>query len=129
MVKLFSRLIFTVDVAPIPFPKQEMSNWLDDHTAETVHICGWGKDTASGNEYPDELHCVNVELINHNSCNGPLSYDGTVYDGMFCAGIPNEGGKDACQGDSGKYIYITTFRAVTIGFFCFFNNFAYYLVI
>ena len=74
--------------------KQAEANWLDAHEGDEVRVCGWGKTKQAGQaQYPDELHCVDVQLIAHSECNAPAAYDGIVYDGQFCAGIANEGGK------------------------------------
>ena len=54
---------------------------------------------------PTYLQEVEVEYILNDQCNAQASYGGIeggkLTEAMLCAGIHNEGGKDACQGDSG----------------------------
>ena len=40
-------------------------------------------ESPNAGQYPDELHCVNVELISHSVCNAGNMYDGIVYEPEF----------------------------------------------
>ena len=92
-------ITFNEIVKPIQYPEQKNSHWLDQSADEEVRVCGWGKISEKPpSQYPDTLHCVNVNLIDSSSCNRAEHYKGAVKDGMFCAGLLNEGGKDACSG-------------------------------
>jgi len=39
-----------------------------------------------GTIMPDELHCVDVMVSDHTTCNSAESYNGGILRGMFCAG-------------------------------------------
>ena len=65
------------------------------------------------NQYPDSLNCVDVNLIDSETCNRPEHYKGTVIDGMFCAGLLNEGGKDACSGRFKRIIQLPIYLVST----------------
>lgn len=54
--------------------------------------------TQSTDESNEVLRAVVVPIINHEYCNE--LHDGDITDQMICAGY-DEGGKDACIGDSG----------------------------
>merc|ERR1712228_731303 len=97
-------------VEPISMPSHKNNEWLPD--GARVRVCGWG-NTSTGiiSNYPAELHCVNVNIVTVDDCNGRNSYNGQILKGMFCAGV-NGGGKDACQGDSGGP---TTYNGNVIG--------------
>lgn len=56
--------------------------------------------TAANAAYEPTINEVNVPILNHDMCNEWLVHL-NVTDGMICAGYA-EGGKDACQGDSGN---------------------------
>lgn len=48
------------------------------------------------------LQKVDVEIVPHDQCNGNSMYNGIIREeSMICAG-KDEGGKDACYGDSGS---------------------------
>ena len=85
------------------------NEWLP--SGASVRVCGWGNTRYPGSSYPNELHCVNVNIISNQDCNARNSYNGAVLAGMYCAGV-NGGGKDACQGDSGGP---TTYNNQVIG--------------
>jgi len=97
------------NVKPISMPSQQNNEWLP--SGARVHVCGWGNTSTNGSNYPDELHCVNVNIVKMATCNGRTHYNGGILDGMFCAGVAG-GGKDACQGDSGGP---TTYNNQVIG--------------
>jgi trypsin len=65
----------------------------------TLEVTGWGV-TAEGGESSDTLMVAKVPYVENATCNAATAYNGTVKDGMICAGYPG-GGTDACQGDSG----------------------------
>lgn len=70
-------------------------------SSQEAIIAGWGI-TESG--FPStQLQQVRVPIVNHDKCNGPASYDGSITDKMICAGIDNgsSDNPDTCQGDSG----------------------------
>lgn len=60
-------------------------------------VSGWGA-LCEGCGGTTTLRYVMVPIISNSDCN--LAYDGSVTDGMLCAGYP-QGNSDACQGDSG----------------------------
>lgn len=105
-------------VKPIKLPDYKQTEWMDSGTI--VEVCGWGNMSGSGSDYPDELQCVKVPIIDNETCNGVGSYNGQIYQGMFCAGYLGEGGKDACQGDSGGPVTLNgqVVGAVSWGFGC-----------
>ena len=62
-------------------------------------VTGWGHVTENG--YPsDKLREVKVKRVSLETCNSKQSYNGTIDATMTCAGY-SEGGRDACQNDSG----------------------------
>ena len=61
-------------------------------------LTGWGT-LKSGGSQPEVLQQVSVPVVSQDSCK--KSYKNQIHDSMICAGYA-EGGKDACQGDSGK---------------------------
>ncbi|KAJ7344489.1 hypothetical protein JRQ81_000439 [Phrynocephalus forsythii] len=63
--------------------------------------CGWGRLKENG-MLPEVLHEVELPILDHNECSRVLSTLKKPIRGdtVMCAGFP-DGGKDACQGDSG----------------------------
>ena len=66
-----------------------------------LEATGFGK-TREGGQYTEELHGVQVPFISQQECRSKY-YTG-IFDGMVCAGYP-QGGRDACQGDSGGSLF------------------------
>ena len=66
---------------------------------QDCYVTGWGhiEESAASS---DELREVKVKLVPLQKCNSHQSYKGTKDETMVCAGYA-EGGKDACQNDSG----------------------------
>lgn len=60
-------------------------------------VAGWGT-TCEGCDGTNILRFVSVPVISNAQCN--TMYGGRITTGMLCAGFP-EGGRDACQMDSG----------------------------
>lgn len=50
---------------------------------------------------PRHLLTVDVPVVSSQTCNDSLSYNGTIDEGMVCAGNLTKGSIDSCQGDSG----------------------------
>ncbi|XP_054422709.1 transmembrane protease serine 11D-like, partial [Pteronotus mesoamericanus] len=89
---------------PITFNKNIHMVCLPEATqnilpGSTAYVTGWGSETYGGNTVSD-LEQGRVYIISNDVCNAPISYDGAVFPGMLCAGLP-QGGVDACRGDSG----------------------------
>nr|ALE15214.1 trypsin-like serine protease precursor [Diatraea saccharalis] len=65
---------------------------------------GWGSIEENGPSSRVLQH-VNVFTINRNICRQRYSEE-AITDNMICAGVLDEGGRDACQGDSGGPMYV-----------------------
>eukprot|EP00538_Stauroneis_constricta_P012988 CAMPEP_0119556308 /NCGR_PEP_ID=MMETSP1352-20130426/8308_1 /TAXON_ID=265584 /ORGANISM="Stauroneis constricta, Strain CCMP1120" /LENGTH=603 /DNA_ID=CAMNT_0007603251 /DNA_START=339 /DNA_END=2150 /DNA_ORIENTATION=+ len=77
---------------------------------QTMTVIGMG-DTTHNGFASDQLLEVDVQKIATNACNGGNQYNGIVNnDAEFCAGRlqngQHQGGKDACEGDSGGPIFM-----------------------
>jgi len=64
-----------------------------------VIVSGWGYLQEGGGSLSSSLQTLDVASVDRETCN--TAYDGEITDNMFCAGVLNVGGKDACQNDSG----------------------------
>ena len=62
-------------------------------------MSGWGR-TRKGGKTSDVLNEVAVKLIEKERCSAYEGYANQLTDNMLCAGY-EEGGRDACNGDSG----------------------------
>ena len=65
-------------------------------------VSGWGRTDFYFGTYPQHLKDVEVEVYGRKNCRGLSPY---IQDSQFCAGH-DEGGKDACQGDSGGALVV-----------------------
>ncbi|XP_028586604.2 ovochymase-2 [Podarcis muralis] len=75
-----------------------------NETFDPGYICvtsGWGRLRENG-ILPEVLHEVELPILDHSECSRALSTlkKPVRGDTLMCAGFP-DGGKDACQGDSG----------------------------
>lgn len=61
-------------------------------------VSGWGL-ISDGGDRPYVLHKVQVPFVPNDVCNE--KYQGIIKNVMLCAGNIENGGVDACQGDSG----------------------------
>lgn len=74
----------------------------EDHVLNpglSVLVAGWGR-TAEGGSISADLLYIRIPLVSNTVCNGEESYAGIITESMVCAGR-EEGGMDACEGDSG----------------------------
>ncbi|XP_063709741.1 ovochymase-like [Culicoides brevitarsis] len=62
-------------------------------------VSGWG--VMENKTMPKHLLSVDVPIVDATRCNASDSYNGTIDDGMICAGNMQDGLIDSCQGDSG----------------------------
>lgn len=79
---------------------------VDDGTMLTVS--GWG-DTQNANESSNELRATVVPKVSNKDCAKSYTNFGGITDRMLCAGF-TQGGKDACQGDSGNTFILFPFK-------------------
>ncbi|KAL0198134.1 hypothetical protein M9458_006674, partial [Cirrhinus mrigala] len=57
-------------------------------------VTGWGA-LQSGGQAPNILQEVMIPIVSNSDCDD--AYGGSITSNMLCAGLLNEGGKDACQ--------------------------------
>lgn len=74
-------------------------------------VVGWGVTTTDDTD-PDYgvvnvLQEVELPVVSNDTCNEPESYNGLITDNMLCAGF-DDGGADACAGDSGGPLMLYT---------------------
>ena len=69
-----------------------------DHTGVLVTVSGWGNQSTNGNQFPAQLHAVNLTISDFSVCNN--AYGGKLSRQQICASNPG-GTKDSCQRDSG----------------------------
>lgn len=64
-------------------------------------VAGWGTTSESATEAAPALRRVDVPVVGRAECSDAYGFVGDITESMFCAGLLDEGGKDACAGDSG----------------------------
>lgn len=77
---------------------------------DNLLVMGFG-DTKAGFfafNVPEIIQEAEVPYVTNQECNKKNRYDGEITDQMLCAGIIDQGGKDACQGDSGGPLVLRT---------------------
>ena len=67
-------------------------------------VAGWGHTRYSGKESSKKLQQVMVDIMDREKCRSMYSTT-EITEQMICAGT-EEGGKDACQGDSGGALFV-----------------------
>lgn len=99
-------VIFTDRISPICLPFEEPLR-SRVYTGENPFVAGWGLELEKNHQYPDVLRQVQVPVIENSKCKknhqaiGEVCEDISYSDHVICAGFEN-GGKDACNGDSGE---------------------------
>lgn len=102
VIEVKERFEFTANVRPICLPPPGS---FEDIVGEDVTVIGWG-DQEFGGVQASVLREVTVQVIDNKECNAAYSklrgssIPRGITDLFICAGVP-EGGKDACQKDSG----------------------------
>uniref|UniRef100_A0A3P8SDX7 trypsin n=1 Tax=Amphiprion percula TaxID=161767 RepID=A0A3P8SDX7_AMPPE len=91
LIKLGKPATFNQYVQPVALPSSCAS------VGTMCRVSGWG-DTMSSFVDRNRLQCLNIPILSDEDCHN--SYPGMIDYTMFCAGYL-EGGKDACQLDSG----------------------------
>jgi len=87
-------------VKPVGLPLQMADTPVGTRTV----VAGWGNLQAGDPNRPDRLQKVTVPVVSDATCRE--SYGPTdMFDSFICAGY-NEGGLDACNGDSGGPLFI-----------------------
>jgi len=81
-------------VTPIRLPRQGQNSTVGSDST----VSGWGV-TAEGGILPRYLRFVEVPVVDDAECKSAYQ-DQLIEDQMICAGF-RDGGKDACNGDSG----------------------------
>ncbi|XP_075399681.1 transmembrane protease serine 11E-like [Tenrec ecaudatus] len=89
---------------PVPYSNAVHRICLPDashefHPGQQMFVTGFGALQNDGSSQ-NQLHQVQVDLIDTRTCNEPRAYNGAITPRMLCAGSL-KGNKDACQGDSG----------------------------
>ena len=99
LVKLTTKIDFakTPNVRPICLPK----DGSNDFSGFIATVSGWGKSDEEG-KLSNVLQEVDVKVIGDDDCKDNFKYESSeITDQMLCAHVEG-GGKDSCQGDSGK---------------------------
>lgn len=94
VLQLLEPFKFTADVYNVPLPG-------NPPIPETVcQVSGWGYPAENVPKISNDLMYVNLPIRSARECRKLLVNVTVLPTGMFCAGYL-EGGRDACQGDSG----------------------------
>jgi hypothetical protein len=89
-------------IAPV---KMDMDGLSDSYAGgEKLWPIGLGRtSTSSSSSLPTRVQSTEVPYVKQSKCKS--LYGGSISAAMMCAGDTNNGGEDACQGDSGNYIF------------------------
>ena len=102
----------TTEYAPV-----ELADTTTDlvEDGEMMDILGFGQTSEAGDEWPDTLQKAYVPYVSTSTCANFYSQNNFGED-MVCAGGHEDGGPDACLGDSGgPMVVLRNGRAVQIG--------------
>jgi trypsin len=111
LLELAEELEFDTVKQKVKLPEQDEP--VKDGTL--CEVTGWGV-TQNPQESTEVLRVAYVPAVNQKECASSYSLFGGVTDRMLCAGY-KEGGKDACQGDSGGKLETFEGKFSLLGFF------------
>jgi|TARA_B100001059_G_scaffold75643_1_gene73217 hypothetical protein len=84
------------NITPVKLADEDIRNSLSN---KVLRVLGWGY---TGGSPTNKLQELDVPYISQSYCEYIWGRNGNdITDGMLCAGYLEEGGKDACSGDSG----------------------------
>lgn len=86
---------FVLDATRKPIPLYSANE--ETKAGSVGVVSGWGE---TGNGFPDILNRVELPIMSKNRCSQLYESLGGLDEGQICAAY-EEGGKDACHGDSG----------------------------
>ena len=109
LVRVNKPFIYTDRVNRICLPVNDTG---DLEGNKNLEVAGWGRTETTADS--DVLQKMTVPYISSEVCNSSTSYEGVITDTMFCAGY-QEGGIDACQGDSGSPLVYQVGRSFVQG--------------
>lgn len=89
---------------PIQLPDADFLRRGMQEPGKMMKTAGWGLTRESG-RVATELQEVEVPIVSDDEANRPESYNGSIDESMIAAGY-RQGGRDACNGDSGGPLYI-----------------------
>uniref|UniRef100_A0A8C1X2K6 Zgc:123295 n=1 Tax=Cyprinus carpio TaxID=7962 RepID=A0A8C1X2K6_CYPCA len=64
-------------------------------------VTGWGLLQPESTQFPDTLQEVMIPIVSNSACANAYKGIRNITSNMICAGLLNQGGKDACKRDSG----------------------------
>ena len=102
LLKLSSRVDFLDNqhVRPICLPTDSSNSY----SGFEAIVSGWGT-TSSGGSMSSKLLEVTVKVMSNQECKNTGYQADWITEQMLCAGVSG-GGKDSCQGDSGKKLVL-----------------------
>ncbi|KAM4801495.1 kallikrein-1-like [Urocitellus parryii] len=92
LLRLSAPVQITKAVKVLELPTQEPEE------GSTCLASGWGSIEPEKHVFPDDLRCVDLEILSNEECD--KAHSQKVTDTMLCVGHL-KGGKDTCVGDSG----------------------------
>ncbi|MCW7553368.1 serine protease [Endozoicomonas gorgoniicola] len=97
------------DIAPVNLDWEEITDNDIELKRLGAEVCGWGRNSAREDNYPERLQCVSLNLITGLNCNelyNPYKDRGNIriHDSHLCA-ADEKYHKDACYGDSGGPLF------------------------
>ncbi|XP_023304070.2 trypsin beta [Lucilia cuprina] len=95
LIILKDQLVYSSNIQPIPLAEHK------PQTGSLATVTGWGKDDENVEQLQNDLHMVQLTIIDPDYCNSQYSAKSlTITEEMVCAGV-EDFTKDSCQGDSG----------------------------
>ncbi|XP_074131845.1 transmembrane protease serine 11C-like [Sminthopsis crassicaudata] len=106
IINLSKPVLYETNIRKVCLP-EENYNFPPD---SDVVVTGWGSLKSDGSS-PNILQKGIMKIIDNATCNEKEVYDGSITNGMLCAGFL-KGRIDACQGDSGGPLVSSDSRGI-----------------